>query len=115
MLIADDTSLFSVVHNKDSSAAALINYLAAGSTTENAYQATPQKHLVIILDNRLSFEEHLRLVFSKINGTAGLLRKLRCLIPRSTLLTICKTFVWPHLDYGDIIYVKVYNSSFHQK
>ena len=25
------------------------------------YQATPQKHLGIILDNRLSFEEHLRL------------------------------------------------------
>ena len=30
-------------------------------------QATSQKHLGILLDNRLSFEEHLRLVFGKIN------------------------------------------------
>ena len=74
-----------------------------------------QKHLSIILDNRLSYEEHLRLVFSKINRTIGLLRKLLCLIPRSALLTIYKTSVQPHLDYGDIIYEKTYNSSLHQK
>ena len=30
-------------------------------------QATSQKHLGILLDNRLSSEEHLRLVFGKIN------------------------------------------------
>ena len=68
------------------------------------YQAMSQKHLGIITDNRLSFEEHLRLVFCKINRTIGLLRKLQCLIPRSALLTIYKTFVPPHLDCGDIIY-----------
>ena len=28
---------------------------------------------------------------------------------------ICKTFVGPHLDYGDIKYEKVFNLSFHQK
>ena len=74
-----------------------------------------ETHLGIILDNRLSFEEHLRLVFSKINRTIGLLRKLQCLIPRSALLTIDRTFVRPHLDYGDTIYEKACNSSFHQK
>ena len=74
-----------------------------------------QKHLGIILDNCLSFEEHLRLVFSKINRTIGLSCKLQCLIPRSALLTIYKTFVQPHLDYGGIIHEKVYNSFFHQK
>ena len=79
------------------------------------YQATSQKHLGIILDNRLSFEKHLRLVFNKINRTIGLLRKLQYLIPRSALLTIYKTFVRPNLDYGDIIYEKAYNSSFQQK
>ena len=40
------------------------------------YLATSQKHLGIILRNCLSFEEHLKLVFSKINQTIGLLRKL---------------------------------------
>ena len=75
-------------------------------------KSTSQKHLGIILDNCLSFEEY---VFSKINRAIGLLRKLQCLIPRSARLTIYKTFARPHLDYGDIIYEKVYNSSFHQK
>ena len=75
------------------------------------YHATSQNHLCIILDNCLSFEEHLRLIFDKI----GPLRKLLCLIPRSALLTIYKIFVQPYLDYGDIIYEKAYNSSFRPK
>ena len=44
-----------------------------------------------------------------------MLRKLQCPIPRSALLPICKTFVQPHLHYGDIVYEKAYNSFFHQK
>ena len=35
--------------------------------------------------------------------------------PRSSLLTIYKSFIRPHLDYGDIIYDKAYNASFEQK
>ena len=31
------------------------------------------------------------------------------------LLTICKLFIRPHLDYGDIIYDKAFNESFHAK
>ena len=42
--------------------------LDSGELLKNIiYQATSQKHLGILLDNRLSFEEHLRLVFGKIN------------------------------------------------
>ena len=73
------------------------------------HQGASHKHLVIILDNRLSFEEQLALVFTIINKTIGLIRKLQCLIPGSALLTMHKTFVTPHLDFGDIIYEKTYN------
>ena len=31
------------------------------------------------------------------------------------LITIYKTFVRPHQDYGDILYDLAYNASFHQK
>ena len=31
------------------------------------------------------------------------------------MLTIYKTFIRPHLDYGDIIYDQTYNALFHQK
>ena len=73
------------------------------------YQSTSQKHLGIILDNRLSFEEHLRLVFSKINKTINLLHKLQCFIAKSELLSIYKTFLRSHLDHGDFIHEKAYN------
>ena len=100
--------IFSGKVNKDTHPLLTIN-------SNIVYQDTSQKDLGIILDNRLSLEEHLRLVFSKINRTIGLLRKLQCLNLRSALLTIYRTFVRPHLGYGGIIYEKAYNSSFHQK
>ena len=36
-------------------------------------------------------------------------------LPHGPLLTIYKTFIRPHLDYGDVIYDQHYNTSFHQK
>ena len=50
-----------------------------------------------------------------MNKTIGLLRKLQNLLSRSTLITIYKTFVRPHPDYGDILFDQTYNSSFHEK
>ena len=32
------------------------------------------------------------------------MRKLNLLLPRSSLLTVYKCFIRPHLDYGDVIY-----------
>ena len=47
--------------------------------------------------------------------TMGLLRKFQQILPRSTLLTIYKTFTRSWLDYADIIYDQAYNSAFHDK
>ena len=78
-------------------------------------QSPTQKHLGMFLDTKLDFQEHLKSIFSKVNKTIGLLRKLHHKLPRSPLLTIYKSFIRPHLDYGDIIYDQAYNASFHQK
>ena len=69
----------------------------------------------MILDNKLNFQEHLKNILNKVNKTIGLLRKLQNILPREPLLTIYKSFVRPHLDYGDVIYDQHYNNSFHQK
>ena len=55
------------------------------------------------------------MITNKVNKTIGLLRKLQNILPRSALLTIYKSFIRPHIDYGDIIYGQAYNTSFHQK
>ena len=74
-----------------------------------------QKHLGMQLDKKLNFEEQLKKVESNVNKTIGIIRKLQNILPRSALLTIYKSLIRPHLDYGDIIYDKAFNESFHAK
>ena len=78
-------------------------------------RTSSHKHLGIILDNQLKFDDHIKMVFRKISKTIGLLRKLHNFLPRAALITIYKAFIRPHLDYGDILYDQAYNMSFHQK
>ena len=44
-----------------------------------------------------------------------MLRKFQGILPRTSLITIYKSFARPHLDYGDIIYDQAFNESFHQR
>ena len=60
----------------------------------------------------VNFSEHLKKIFQKTNKTIGLLRKLQTLPP---LITIYKSFIRPHLGYGDMIYDQTFNMSFQQK
>ena len=44
-------------------------------------QSSSQKHLCSILDTKLIFDEHLKMVSLKINKTLGFLQKLQNLLP----------------------------------
>ena len=70
------------------------------------------KHLGLILDTKLKFNEHIEDKINKCNKIIGSIKKLSLTLPRSSLLTIYKAFVRPHLDYADIIYDKPDNESF---
>ena len=48
----------------------------------------------------------------KING---LIRKLQPSISREALLTISKSFLRPHVYYGDVIYDQAFNKSFQNR
>ena len=130
-LFADDTSLFSIAQNVDTSASRLNSDLSkisnwafqwkkgfnldlskqaqegsfsrklqkTGHTSiyfnnKSVKQVPPQKHLGMILDTKLNFQEHLKNILNNVNKTFGLL---------------------PKLQNGDIIYDQHYNNSFHQK
>ena len=77
-------------------------------------QSATQKHLGILLDVQLGFQGHLKNIYKKVKKTIGLLRKLHHTLPRLSLLTIYKSFIRTHLDYGDIIYDQAYTALFHQ-
>ena len=63
-----------------------------------------QKHLGLSLDEKLSFLEHIDVKLKKATVGVNLMLKLNLLLPRSSLLTVYKCFIRPHLDYGDVIY-----------
>ena len=74
--------------------------------------APMQKHLGLILDEKLSFSHHLNEKISKANKGIGLIKRLYHYLPRKSLLTIYKSYIRPHLDYGDIIYDQPHNDTF---
>ena len=76
-------------------------------------QTPYQKHLGIFLNAWLIFEEHLKVITTKVDKTIALLQKLQKALPKSVLMTMYKAFVRLHLDYG-VIYEEAYNETFHQ-
>ena len=73
----------------------------------------------MMLDSNLSYEHHIKSTLNKVNKTIGLLRKFQFMVPRHSLITTTllnnKTLIRPHLDYGDVIYDRAFNESFHQR
>ena len=74
-----------------------------------------QKHLGLILDEKLNFKQHIDNAISKINKGIAVIKKLRYSLPRKSLITIYKAFLRPLIDYGDIIYDQPQNESFCEK
>ena len=74
-----------------------------------------QKHLGLILDSKLDFNEDIDNKINKFNKIIGIMKRLSLFLSRKSLLTIYKSFVRPNLDYADIIYDKPFNESFKRK
>ena len=150
-LSADDTSLFSVIQNINSTANSLNSDLMKISDlvlqwkirfnpdpkkqaqevifsrktnkirhprlycNQNLVKLTStHKHLGMVLDTKLDVSFHLKNAENNINKTKGLIRKLQNPLPKTSLITFFKSFIRPHLDHGDMIYDRAYNTSFHQ-
>ena len=68
-----------------------------------------------MLDEKLNFSEHINEKLKKVTKSVNILRKLNLTLPRSSLLIIYKSFIRPHLDYGDIVYDQPNNSPLSEK
>ena len=143
-LFADDTSLFSVVHDVTISSSELNSDLSKISEWDfkwkmsfNPDQSKPaqevlfsrkpktvphpsitfnnnplslcpaQKHLGLVLDSNLTFNEHINHILSKVFDQS--------VLPRSSLLIIFKIFIRSHFDYADVVYDQSYKSPFYKK
>ena len=57
----------------------------------------------------------IKTTIAKVNKTIGILRIFQRALLRPSLATIYKSFVRPHLDYGDIIFDQALSNSFYQR
>lgn len=64
-------------------------------------QISSHKYVGLVLEPFLTFDEHIKAITSKVSKAIGVLEKLNNRSPWSSLTTIYKSFVKPHLDYGD--------------
>ena len=100
---------------KLSSAEKKIHYPMIAFNNLPAKRVQSHKHLGLTLDSKLNLNEHISSILSIFNKLTVVLQKLQTVLPRHSLLTICKVFIRPHLGYCDVIYSKTYNESWHKK
>ena len=94
--------------------------------------ATSQKHLGLILDSKLDFNEHIDNKNNKCNKIIGIMKRPSLILWRkiniqiqikqqytnqynNINITVYKSFVRPNVNYTDIIYNKPFNESFKRK
>ena len=87
------------------------NYQPLQFNISDVQIADSHKHLGLVLDSKLNFNEHIESKITKCNKIIGLMKKLSLILSRKSLLTIYKSFVRSNLDYTDIIYDKQFNES----
>ena len=71
-----------------------------------------QKHLGLILDKKLTFNDHIASKLTTVKKLTINLRKNYRYISRNSLVTIYKSFVRMHLAYADVIFDKASNATF---
>ena len=60
----------------------------------------------LVLDLKLNVKFHVHQEIKKCNKLIGLIIRLAVNVATMALVNICKSFIRPHLDYGDILYDK---------
>ena len=61
-------------------------------------------YLGIVINNNLTWEDHLKGLRSKINKKLGLFRRIKSCLPFSARVSFFNSCVLPLFDYGDVIW-----------
>ena len=78
----------------------------------NVALSPPVRHLGMLLDSRLNFNENVLSKGNKYNTIIGFIKNLSIHLPREALLRIYKSFVRPNLEYDNINFDKPNNEPF---
>ena len=68
-------------------------------------RVSSMKYLGVILDEFLTFDEHINYILTKSSKKLGILRRARDYLNKNTKILLYKSLVLPHLDYCDLVYM----------
>ena len=85
-----------------------LNIMTDGTKIE---EVNKTKFLGVIIDNKLSWKDHVAHVASKVSRGMGMIIKARNYLNRKSLLTLYYIFVYPYLTYCNHIWGNIYQSN----
>lgn len=68
------------------------------------------KFLGTIIDEHLTWHEHLKLIGTKISKNMGIIYKIRHSLPQSVLPILYCSLILPYLNYSNIVWGSTYTS-----
>ena len=72
------------------------------------------KYLGVILDSHLSWKYHIGYINSKISKTIGVIARLRHFVPKTTLIRIYQSLIFPYMSYGITVWGQAAQSYINQ-
>ena len=62
------------------------------------------KYLGVLINDTLTWNNHVDMVSGKVSRSLNLLRRLSWFLPQSLLLLYLKSYILPHFDYCDVVW-----------
>ena len=72
------------------------------------------KYLGVILDNKFSWNHHINYLVTKLSQVAGILYKVRCLLPLKSRILIYNSLAGSYLNYGILAWGSATQTSLHK-
>ena len=69
------------------------------------------KYLGVYIDQHLNWEQHIKVVHSKVSKNIGIIRKLRYYVNIKTLRDIYYSLIYPYLTYGILSWGRTYKTN----
>ena len=66
------------------------------------------QYLGVVIDNELSFKQHIKMTEGKVSRSVGVLSKLKHFFPQNIMLQLYYALVHPFLSYGIIVWGATY-------
>lgn len=73
-------------------------------------QVTCTKFLGVLINDTLTWSDHIRTVLNKVSKSTGVIRRVSYKLPVATLKTLYSTLVHPYFEYCNIVWASDYTS-----